>query len=56
VDWIVADGTCAADAAGTPIDDPNVPAFTTDYVEQKVNAVLATTSGSTTTTTTVAIP
>jgi hypothetical protein len=33
-----------------------VPAFTTDYVEQKINAVLAATTASTTTTTTVASP
>jgi len=52
VDWTVTDGTCSADAAGTPIEDPNVPAFTAEYVEQKINARLATTTGSTSTTTT----
>jgi hypothetical protein len=52
IDWTVTDGTCAADPAGTPIDDPDVPAFTTEYVEQKIDALLATSTGSTTTTTT----
>jgi hypothetical protein len=55
VDWTIADGTCTSDPSGTPIDDANVPAFTTDYVEQRINSVgggtLASTDQSTTTTT-----
>ena len=39
VDWTISDGTCTADPSGKPIDDPNIPAYTTEYVEQRINTV-----------------
>jgi hypothetical protein len=39
VDWLITDGTCTADPSGKPIDDPNIPAYTTEYVEQRINTV-----------------
>jgi hypothetical protein len=39
VDWLITDGTCTAHPSGKPIDDPNIPAYTTEYVEQRINTV-----------------
>jgi hypothetical protein len=39
VDWLTTDGTCTADPSGKPIDDPNIPAYTSEYVEQRINTV-----------------
>ena len=35
----ISDGTCTADPSGKPIDGPNIPAYTTEYVEQRINTV-----------------
>jgi hypothetical protein len=59
VDWMITDGTCTADPSGKPIDDPNVPAFTTEYVEQRINTVGGGTisnGNSPVTTTTTSVP
>jgi hypothetical protein len=56
IDWTVADSTCAADPAATPIDDPNIPAYTTVYVEEKVNTLGGGTADSPIVTTTTAAP
>jgi hypothetical protein len=50
VDWTVSDGTCAADPSGRPIDDPNLPAYTTEYVEQRINTLGAASAGTSPTT------
>ena len=52
IDWTVSDGTCAADPSSKPINDPQLSAYTTEYVEQRINTL----GGGTTATSTTTIP